>query len=254
MSIKNKQFREQEPTNEIEKFFSFQNPNVPAYQKLSQEHESNDTMREMGEEYADVWSNLLRYLDTTEELNGDWLTPEQKQEIKKYLLEKLEGSTVIDLGCGSRMRNPAHYRIKPAMLQMIERFAIGKYIGVDVQGKYDVNTDQEIEEIEPIAKLPGSGFYLGGYDMLTTIAKAPSNSANITINGIDFNIVSSEDYNKALAQEIVRVCRQGGIIFGISSEALSFIDQGIASREDFEIKRAPFNFSIPVKIFEKIST
>jgi hypothetical protein len=69
-------------------------------------------------------------------------------------------------------------------------------------------------------------------DMLYFIAQLPSRSCSISINGIDKYIVTA-DYAQALATEIERVVRVGGVVFGECSLPLN-PHKGMIKSLDFE--------------------
>lgn len=65
-------------------------------------------------------------------------------------------------------------------------------------------------------------------DMLTVLARLPSACANITVNGIDRALIKNQEYHKALAHEIERVVRPGGIVFGFQSDVVQYVQSSPA--------------------------
>ena len=57
---------------------------------------------------------------------------------------------------------------------------------------------------------------------LKFISQMPSDSCNITINGIDQVMVFHDRYHRSLGREIKRVLRPGGVAFGVYSHAMDF--------------------------------
>lgn len=57
-------------------------------------------------------------------------------------------------------------------------------------------------------------------DMLDFVSRIKDSSVNIVINGIDEYIISVKKYHEALAQEIFRVTKKNGVIFGNRSNCL----------------------------------
>jgi hypothetical protein len=77
-------------------------------------------------------------------------------------------------------------------------------------------------------------------DMLDFVSRLKDASVNITINGIDGNIIPVEEYHKALAKEILRVTKRNGIIFGhgsfpVISDILKLVKTHDLLKEEFNV-------------------
>lgn len=132
---------------------------------------------------------------------------ERKKEIYSKFLEdispNLKGNRLIDLGCGKTIQY---------MLEIARRTGALEYIGVDKAHKPTFHVDEKDDLTITTYK----------EDMLRFLSSQPDNSANITINGIDYCIIDpSEGINKEyfdlLAEEINRVSGKDHIVFGIES-------------------------------------
>jgi protease II len=65
---------------------------------------------------------------------------------------------------------------------------------------------------------------------------------NVTINGIDYLILENEGYHKALADEITRVAKKDGIIFGTNAPCINDLrynkcNRTIIAQDEKENKR-----------------
>lgn len=95
-------------------------------------------------------------------------------------------------------------------------------------------------------------------DMLDFVARMKDNSAIFAINGVDSTIIGDPEYDKALAQELVRATCKGGIIFGFESD-VGFPLGEIAKQEKSPIRpvheaieRISGNFPFNKFLFEKV--
>ena len=60
-------------------------------------------------------------------------------------------------------------------------------------------------------------------DMLDVLSRIPSDSVNVELDGIDTVIIPDEEYHRVLAQELVRVLRPGGVLFGNHVDAFEHL-------------------------------
>jgi hypothetical protein len=79
-------------------------------------------------------------------------------------------------------------------------------------------------------------------DMLDFISRLKDGSVNVVINGIDSFVIRIPEYHRLLAKEIMRVTKDGGVIFGNYSDSLFIIRKMIEDdpklKERFEIVEA----------------
>lgn len=171
-------------------------------------------------------SSLVTGLETPYSENWDHATSlfgERSEEEKalvveerKYFREHLESAPLVDVGGG---------------FGRLFSFAVASgssmYVNVDRWRFHD-------EERGPNPITPSSVQRIGDdarsivrvsvcADMLDTLSRMKSDSANFTINGIDFIMVKNEKYHEALAKEIYRATKPGGLIFGIESPVLDIL-------------------------------
>lgn len=74
----------------------------------------------------------------------------------------------------------------------------------------------EIQPGEPVITLVKA-------DMLDFLEYVPDNSSCIVINGIDYTLGITTEYHQALAAEMARACKPGGIVFGVTSDSLTIV-------------------------------
>lgn len=200
---------------DIEKIFSYQNPKMQELRRLLDEY-YREIESYKGLEGSGGYLNPLNRIRMSEVFSQRWkLWEKEKRLLRDFFREKLEDAILIDLGCGVRMRNPSQNDV---IVKMIREFGVKQYIGIDFQNGNLLKEDGECEIVEI---LDGKGIFMGGCDMLETIAKAYPNSANIALNGIDGELINNIPYHDALAREIARVMKPSGIVFGIKSLAFN---------------------------------
>ena len=61
-------------------------------------------------------------------------------------------------------------------------------------------------------------------DALDFVSRLQTGSACFTINGLDGNIINHPDYHKALANEVARATKENGIVFGVFSDSLQYLN------------------------------
>jgi len=133
------------------------------------------------------------------------------------LREKLKGSRLIDLGAGGidSILSMAH---------LAAALGAKEYVAVDKYRNYD-NAMPALEDfIHPT--YPGIRLSAVTEDMLVFLGQQPDGSAAVCINGIDSDILRSDDkitqelYLHELMSEVSRVVPLQGIAFGIHSPYL----------------------------------
>lgn len=167
---------------------------------------------------------------------------ENKSEAHKYLINKLEGKTVIDLGFGdgSYFLDNLNYRAIT-----FKNLKIKKYIGIEK------NFSCEDEDFESFKNKCQKIFNEGGMeadfeqqDMLKYIVRLPDESSNFIINGIDEHILPQK-YWEHLAEEIYKKTEPKGIITGLGSLTEFFLKNGFKIIEPKNKNSVPiFDFFI----------
>jgi len=196
-----------EHTLDPQSLLTFENPRMKEYDellaRLAKERKTGSIDQEP---YSDQWKLLI----FGEELGRD-------VPALRYLREKLKGKWLLDLGSGSG-----------GMKDVARILGVSRYIGVD---KYPGRKESGSGYKDIVLKESANGSTIevavASGDMLQFIARLPSESVNITINGIDVSIINDESYYKALATEIARVTPSGGIVFGVNAEVFRYLDQSV---------------------------
>jgi hypothetical protein len=119
---------------------------------------------------------------------------------------RLKGAILLDLGGGCRQE----------LLEPVEEFArqqgVSKVIHVDYRpGNRPDHTSRGLV----VAHVHS--------DMLAFLAKQPSRSMSVTINGIDSCVIEQEAYAAAVGEEVSRVVPAGGLAFGYHAWPLRFL-------------------------------
>jgi hypothetical protein len=83
--------------------------------------------------------------------------------------------------------------------------------------------------------------------MLDFVSRLRDGSVNFVINGIDTWVIDHPEYDNALADEIERATKIGGVAFGMNSNALWLL-RGRRSVREFKTNSTRSD----VKIFEKV--
>lgn len=217
-----------------ERFLSYQNPNAEVYQKIIEaETARTDTVK--------ARSRLEPPTDKHAEHWLDKIFWEVHAELLQFIQGKISQELLIDLGGGRQA----------TMKWLAEEFKAKTYVNVEkyLPDKFPLNPRVNIaEQLGQTPKEKETEIVFVRADMLDFISRVPNNSANFTVNGIDAFVISSPEYHSALAREISRATKVGGVVFGINSDALwelredRFRDEAAAQkvyRED-------------IKVFEKI--
>jgi len=135
---------------------------------------------------------------------------------REYLKTKLKDSILVDLGGGQGATAKEIARAYEASAGI----NVDKFIGgIELNPLKDLNA-------ESIAKYGNNAqtnpeCALVAADMLDFVSRLPDNSINFMANGIDAYIIGLDhEYNAALAKEIVRAMKPGGVLFGNSFEGI----------------------------------
>lgn len=144
--------------------------------------------------------------------------------LERLFKEHLNQQVLVDLG-GGQIDFSYMYRLA-------KHCGASSYINVNLQRHGgEINPFQSQDE-----KILGN-FYEATVtaDMLDFVAHMKDGSGNFAINGIDQTIIDDREYNKALAQELVRATCRGGIIFGVESDVGACLGE-IARKEKSPIR------------------
>lgn len=167
---------------------SHSNSKIEYYKALAKKAETEQRIISSEEgfdtNFESLWDNLIRRSSTSTE------------EIKDYLKKGIRNKILIDIAGQGGLSDLA--RDCEAKLQVI----VNKYRGGSdrTEGGLRILTVQE--------------------DALLFISKIKSNSVIVAINGLDSIIIKNPEYHQVLAEEILRITKVGGLIFGMQSDAL----------------------------------
>jgi hypothetical protein len=135
------------------------------------------------------------------------------ERARRFLRQKLQGTTLVDLGCGDYLLSRGR--------TLAKEFGVSTYLGVD----------KAIKEGDIPNSVDGMKIFLKSEDMLVFVSKLPNNSANFMIHGIDRTILQRTEYVDMLIQEISRAIKEDGVFFGGYSEPIL---DGLRRSDDFE--------------------
>jgi len=116
----------------------------------------------------------------------------------------LQGNVLIDIGCGITPRE---------IPKLASRMGVSKYVAVDP----NVSPDK-LPFSNDVSQMIKAEFHQT--DGLSFLSRQPDNSANITINGIDYTIIDNAEYHTMLADEVARVIGTDHIVFGNTAPAV----------------------------------
>jgi hypothetical protein len=213
----------------LKDILNYDNPNKEKYQVIIDNLERINSLKEESpptDRYSDLWFDLDRGLDET-------------GKDREFFKDKLSGNVLIDLG-GGRV---------PAMRHFAKNYGAKAFINVErfLPDRFPVDPTVDLTDALRTEKEKDMDMLVVKADMLDFVSKLPDNFANFTINGIDSVIIEDQNYHHALAQELARATRPGGIIFGMCSDALWELED--------KMHKAKLNFrntDRETKIFEKL--
>lgn len=137
-------------------------------------------------------------------LDRDFMKP-----IKNILEEKLNGKSLVDLGCGNNDGN----------FPMDVKISLKKFTAVDIdppvsKNKAPNNSDEGV--VYGIQKMKDNGITKNASivkeDILRYVANLPDGSSNFFLSALDDDVIVEEEYWKYLSEEICRATENGGII------------------------------------------
>lgn len=159
-----------------------------------------------------------------------------REEGLRYLRDRLLGETIVDLGCGKNVlgeRACATY------------FPIENYVGVDGFKRdtelrkcvrEDKRKDSRYRDDDVLAtSIREEDFYSLTHsdEMLHAVSRMESGSANFMFSAIDFLEGNGEEYCDYLGEELARVTKLGGVIFGRTSDGVPSIVEKTGCFEKF---------------------
>lgn len=200
---------ENEEKIDLHDLLTHDNPNLSLYQELMRQEYTASGEVSLPQQIGHAWLNL--FFDIT----GKTKEGDLSQEGMKYFKEKLQNGLLIDIGGGAGQ----------LMEAVAKKFGVDKYVNVDIcigkpRDPYTgyIRTEKDFSLLsEEERKQPMQGFDVSA-DMLDFVARIPNNSASFVINGIDMYVLRTEEYRKALFNEIMRATKMGGILFGVGSD------------------------------------
>jgi len=170
-----------------------------------------DSSRQVPEEYqrlilAQEQYARGNYLGTR--FVDQWHGFDEFPHARDFLKQRLAGDILVDLGGRTGSFSLAYHQ-----------FGVATYINVD----RDYDGEKLNYSVNPLAALNEAD--IGDLhklnvkaDMLDFVARMRDGSANFMLNGIDFaSVPGGERYHEALAQELVRATKPGGLVFGINA-------------------------------------
>ena len=191
---------------------------VPAEnQKLIAEREKDSVY--LSQDFAQYWRE-----ETLDEIY---------RKSRDFLRQHLEDGVLIDLGGGSW-----------GSAELARYLGAATYINVE----RNLRSDEEIPP-NPLAAIKDEQTddlqeILIKADMLDFVSRLRDNSANFMINGIDESAINDFAYHLALAKELERATKPGGVVFGINSEI-----SGVWSERGSTMKGRWFKWSPPDSFF-----
>lgn len=199
--------------------------------------------------HRDVWKRLI----------------EETPNLIDELAPKLTGNPLFDLGGG--IVEDLQRQDMDVFLQMANRCGVSVYVDVDrflIQDEKDENYFGKTGSVNPSKDMasdaekkrlqemyPDTQIALVQADMLDFISRLNENAGNFVINGIDRFVIPDQKYHTALARELRRTTKKGGIIMGVNSEVLKQLDPDVF-QPIINLTNTADGTSIPI-IFEKVN-
>ncbi len=180
--------------------------------------------------YSEIWDDYI-FKRTNADINIDSL-----------FQKALPDETLVDLGGAAGRLSELAGKYKAKMYLDADLYPYGADDpepadptkgNININDYYDVITNTKMFE-GSIKKL------IVRSDMLDFASRIKDGSVNLTLNGIDSFIIKDPKYHEALANEIARAAKPGGIIFGNHSTSLMMLVKMIEGgplRDKFEIAK-----------------
>ena len=203
----------------LRQFLTYENPNISHYQELIQREYSASEGLRLNDSFSDLWAPVFFNREETDDTRRFQPDSRYKKALP-YLVEKLQGEVLIDLGGARNIVIPS----------LAKKCGVLRCIDVDVMSEGEIPIGPNFDPFTGRRQMyPDVGFLteeelrkqmewiIVKADMLNFIARLPSSSVNFSINGIDSNIIKTREYGDALMAEIKRTTKVGGVVFGIGS-------------------------------------
>lgn len=177
--------------------------------------------RQSSQAFSDAWHFLAGEGFT------EWGYFDPKAALE-YMRQLMPRAPLIDLGCGAVLQGGLE------MVTAAVALGLPGYIGID---KYNVGQGEteprknllvgedphKVRQIWSAAYFKDLDVALVRADMLDFLARMKRGTYVVTINGIARDILINEEYSKALAEEVARVCEPKSVVFGVASVALDHL-------------------------------
>jgi len=151
--------------------------------------------------------------------------------IKAYLEAKLRGEILVDCGGGSeefmksiavQLNAGVYMNIDGKLTEYNQRVNYTEY---SEPGPLGTGKIFSIKLREPKEEMATQIHGIEG-EILRVIARFPSDSANFIISGIDYDSATEDrDYWRALAEEITRTTKKGGVVLGFGTPIFEYLDR-----------------------------
>ncbi len=166
-------------------------------------------------------------------------------EIVELFKTSLSESTLCDLGSAGAKMDWLASAYNASLYISVDKFPNGlREVGEPIDptiARMEIRRVRDMSNTnsdEKFPDLPLPTLHIRA-DMLDFLSRLKNSSANVVINGIDGDIIPPEEYHQALAVELLRVVKDGGLIFGNNSTCLGIlrrmIDGNIELQRRFEI-------------------
>lgn len=219
----------------LKTFLNYQNPKAKEYEELIKTEVARTTsVKERSgldppiDEYSEQWLNKI-FLEV-------------HKELLEFIREKISRELLVDLGGGRRA----------TMKWLAKEFKVKTYIDVEKYLADKFPLDPVMNIAEQLGQTPEEAeeteIVLVKADMLNFVSRVPDNSVNFVINGIDTFVIDSPKYHSALAREISRTTKIGGVVFGINADALYELQESRFR----DVTREQKVYREDIKVFEKI--
>lgn len=217
-------------------------PSVMCKELIAVQERQSSLVTGLETSYSENWDHALSLFGERSEEERELIVGE-----RKYFREHLEGMPLVDVGGGFGR-----------MFSLAVASGSSMYVNID-RWRF------QSEESGPNPMVPFSIQRIGDdarsivrvsvcADMLDVLSRMKDDSASFVINGIDFIMVKNEKYHEALAKEIYRATRPGGLIFGIESPVLDILLRQTKKGEIHVIEhRSPSELALHMgeRIFQK---
>jgi len=201
--------------------------------------------------YRTVVGGSTNYLESPEFAQESIEASLDNPRLREFFRSKLKGEILVDCGGGR----------EEFMKKLAVEWGAGAYLNLDGQLQaYDKSSNWQ-EYSEPFPGVDGARIFSMRFrspnregeteiqgidgDMLRVVARFPDNSVNYVLNAIDNDIILVGDYWRALAAEIERTTKTGGVVFGYNNLLLNHLSP--SKFKDTELIEAPNS-----GIFEKV--